>query len=64
MKLNFMHILAKLGFDGVYPIYWIDEREHDIRYTYSKQPCTNFQEPKGDTIWMKHQKSQERTPKV
>ena len=32
MKLNFMHILAKLGFDGVYPIYWIKESKHAIGY--------------------------------
>ena len=25
MKLNFMHILAKLAFVGIYPIYWIKE---------------------------------------
>jgi hypothetical protein len=25
MNLNFMHILADLGFIGVYPIYWIKE---------------------------------------
>src|SRR5664279_3186309 len=30
MKLNFIHILADLGFDGVYPIYWIKESKHDI----------------------------------
>ena len=27
MKLNFMHILADLGFGGVYPIYWKQERQ-------------------------------------
>ena len=30
MKLNFMHILANLGFGGVYPIYWIKESKHAI----------------------------------
>jgi hypothetical protein len=27
-----MHILADLGFDGVYPIYWIKESKHAITY--------------------------------
>ena len=30
MKLNFMHILADLGFGGVYPIYWIKESKNAI----------------------------------
>ena len=38
MKLNFMHILADLGFDGVYPIYWIKESKacHSI---YIEEIC-------------------------
>ena len=32
MKLNFMHILADLGFGGVYPIYWIKENKHATPY--------------------------------
>ena len=50
MKLNFMHILANLGFDGVSPTYWTKESKHAVKYTYSKYACTNFQEPKGDII--------------
>ena len=30
MKLNFMHILADLGFGGVCPIYWIKKDKHAI----------------------------------
>jgi hypothetical protein len=44
MKLNFMHILIKLGFDGVYPIYWIKESN-----TFHKH-AQNFQEIKEYTI--------------
>ena len=53
MKLNFMHILADLGFGGVYPIYWIKESKHAIIYTWSKYACQDLQEPKEDTIWTK-----------
>ena len=63
MKLNFMHILANLGFDGVYPIYWIKKSKHAIRYTYSKYACTRLSRTKGDIIWTKHQINQEGTPK-
>ena len=34
MKLNFMHILADLGFGGVSPIDWIKKDEHAIKYIY------------------------------
>ena len=34
MKLNFMHILADLGFGGVYPIYWNKKDKHAIIYIY------------------------------
>ena len=30
MKLNFMHILATLGFDRVFPMYWFIESKHAI----------------------------------
>jgi len=50
MKLNFMHILADLGFVGVYPIYWNKESKHAIRYTYSKYACIKLSRTKGDTI--------------
>ena len=47
MKLNFMHILAKLGFDGVYRIYWIKESKHAIGYIYIvNMHEQDFQEPK------------------
>ena len=63
MKLNFMHILAKLGFGGVYPIYWNKESKHAIRYTYSKYACTRLPRTKRDTNWTKHQLNQEITHK-
>jgi len=46
MKLNFMHILATLGFDGVFPINWINESKHAIKYTYSKYACTRLSRAK------------------
>jgi hypothetical protein len=48
MNLNFMHILADLGFDGVYPIYWIKESKacHRI-YLLSKNACTRLSRAKG-----------------
>ena len=46
MKLNFTHILANLGFDGVSPIYWIKESKHAIKYTYSKYACTRLSRTK------------------
>ena len=36
MKFNFMHNLAKIGFGGVSPIYWIKEVKHTIIYTFNK----------------------------
>ena len=45
MKLNFMHILADLGFVGVYPIYWIKESKHAKTYTLVNMNAKNFQEP-------------------
>jgi hypothetical protein len=39
MKLNFMHILADLGFIRVYPIYWIKERKAWHIYVVSKYAC-------------------------
>ena len=63
MKLNFMHILADLGFGGVYPIYWIKEGKHAIIYTWSKYACQDLQEPNEDTIWTQYQEYQEGTPK-
>jgi len=39
MKLNFMHILADLGFGGVSPIYWNKEGRHAIKYISSDYAC-------------------------
>ena len=64
MKLNFMHILFDLEFIGVYPIYWIKESNHAIRYTYSKYACMTLSRTKGDTTWTKHQVNQWCTQKV
>ena len=50
MKLNFMHILAKLGFDGVYPIYWIKESKHAIGYIYSKYAWTRLSRTKVQQV--------------
>ena len=46
-----------------YPIYWINESKHAIRYTYSKYACTRLSRTKQDTIWTKHQLNQEGTHK-
>ena len=54
MKLNFMHILAKLGFDGVYPIYWVKESKawHRIyKYEICMHNTSNHQ--KEDITWTK-----------
>ena len=40
MKLNFMHILADLGFGGDYHIYWIKEIKHAIIYTWNNYACS------------------------
>ena len=42
MKLNFMHILADLGFGGVYPIYWIKESKHAKTYTIVNMHAKTF----------------------
>ena len=42
MKLNFMHILADLGFGGVYPIYWIKESKHAITYRWVNMHAKTF----------------------
>ena len=47
MKLNFMYILAKLGFDGVYPIYWIKESKTCHRIILSKYACTRISRTEG-----------------
>ena len=39
MKLNFMHILADLGFHGVTPIYWHKEIKHAIKWICSRYAC-------------------------
>ena len=39
MKLNFMHIVADLGFCGVSPIYWHKERKHAINWKCSRYAC-------------------------
>ena len=43
VKLNFMHILADLGFGGVYPIYWIKESKHAKTYTLVNMHAKTFQ---------------------
>ena len=55
MKLNFMHILAKLGFDGVNPIYWIKESKacHGIYIYWVNMHAQDFHEPREDIIWTK-----------
>ena len=47
MKLNFMHILAKLGFDGVYPIYMIKDSKACHRIYLSKYACTILSRTRG-----------------
>ena len=42
MKLNFMHILADLGFGGVYPIYWIKENKHAKTYILVNMHAKTF----------------------
>ena len=42
VKLNFMHILADLGFGGVYPIYWIKESKHATTYTLVNMHAETF----------------------
>jgi len=46
MKMNFMYILATLGFGGVFPIYWIIERKHAIIFTYRKYACKGLSRTK------------------
>ena len=54
LEWNWIHAhLSHLGFDGVYPIYWIKKSKHAIRYTYSKYVCTILSRTKRDTIWTK-----------
>ena len=62
-EIEFHAHLSHLGFDGVYPIYWINESTHAIRYTYNKNACTWLSRTKWDTIWTKHQLNQESTHK-
>ena len=52
-EIEFHAHLSHLGFDGVYPIYWINKSKHAIRYTYSKYACTKLSRTKWDTIWTK-----------
>ena len=63
--LNFMHILADLGFGGVFPIY-IGSRKTCMPYNiYVKEyTCKVFQEPNEIQFGRKHQINQEEsTPK-
>jgi hypothetical protein len=46
MKLNFIHILAHLGFVGVYPIYWNNESKACHKCTYSKYSCKRLSRTK------------------
>jgi hypothetical protein len=36
MNLNFMHILADVGFDGVFPVYWVNGRKECSVYIFLK----------------------------
>ena len=65
MKLNFMHILADLGFGGVSPIYWNQKDQHAIQYIYTrKYACIDLQEPNEIQFGRKHKANQEEsTPK-
>ena len=63
MKLNFMHILANLGYGGVSLIYWSKESKHAIKYTWSKYACTRLSRTKRDTSWIKYQLNQVGTQK-
>ena len=48
MNLNFMHILANLGFDGVYPIYMSKRVKHAIGYILvSMHACTRLSRTKA-----------------
>ena len=64
MKLNFMHILAYLGFGGVYPIYW-NEKDKNMPYNIynSEYACKDFREPNEIQFGQKHKVNQEGTPK-
>ena len=53
MKLNFMQILAKLGFDGVYTIYMIQESKACHGIYWVNMHAQDFQKPKEDIIWTK-----------
>ena len=46
MKLNFMHILANLGFDGVSPIYWIKKSSMPYNIHIVDMHVQDLQEPK------------------
>ena len=61
MKLNFMHILAKLGFDGVYTIYWIKESKACHKIYWVNMHTQDFQEPKENIIWTKTLSKQRNT---
>jgi hypothetical protein len=69
MKLNFMHILADLGFDGASPIYLIKDSKSmpynihlvNMHYTFSKYACTRLSRAQGDTVWTKYQEGQAST---
>ena len=61
MKLNFMHILADLGFGGVSPIYWIKKDQHAKKYIYiyiREYACIDLQEPNEIQFGRKHQVNQ------
>ena len=42
VKLNFMHILADLGFGGVFPIYWNKKDKHATKYILENIHANTF----------------------
>ena len=51
LKKNFMHISYKLRLGGVSPIYWVKERKHAIKHTWSKYACSRLSRTKTKTKW-------------
>ena len=58
MKLNFMHILADLGFGGVSPIYGTRKTNMPYNIYNGEYTCKVFQEPNDIQIGWKHQVNQ------
>ena len=61
MKLNFMHILADLGFGGVSPIYWNQKDKHAIIYKLKDIHTKPFKKPNEIQFGQKHQVNQEES---